>query len=122
MDERPRALVFDFALVKGPLEEAGPDERARATAAWVVKLEPDFEVDVLTLKTDDVPHVERFGKGRMLRVPCPGEESAAREAFRRAVRRQLQDDDYALVVARSPWAAEGLAGAASSFRLVLDGN
>src|SRR5581483_388651 len=60
----------------------------------------------LTLKpqSGDLPYVERWQRSRMLRVPM-GDLSLLQqvEAFRRAVKRQLESEDYDVVHVRSAW-------------------
>lgn len=67
-------------------------------------LAPHHAVDVLALRSGDQPYVERHANARLLRVPM--HESTARgrvEAFRRALRRQLDGAEYDIVHVRDGW-------------------
>lgn len=62
------------------------------------------EVDLVTVKTEQLSHVERVGEGRMFRVPVgDGEPMEQREAFDRAVARQLEAERYDVVHVRGPF-------------------
>src|SRR6185295_10865475 len=63
-----------------------------------------YQVDVLTIKTGELPFVEKFMKTRMLRVPVgQGALGEQVDAFRRAVKRQLEGEEYDVVHLRSAW-------------------
>jgi len=65
---------------------------------------PDFPVDVLTLRVGELPFVERFMRTRMLRVPLGGATLREQvDSFRRAIRRQLEGQEYAVIHLRSAW-------------------
>ena len=66
-----------------------------------------FTVDALTLRMGELGYVERFRDTRMLRVPIPedGGVSEQVEAFRRAIRRQLEGADYDVVHVRDAHSA-----------------
>ncbi len=67
-------------------------------------LAPRFEVDVLTIRTAEMGYVERYRRTRMLRVPVgSGDRVEQVEAFRRAVRRQLEGAEYDLIHFRSAY-------------------
>jgi glycosyltransferase involved in cell wall biosynthesis len=65
---------------------------------------PDFPVDVLTLRVGELPFIERFMRTRMLRVPLGGATLREQvDSFRRAIRRQLEGQEYAVIHLRSAW-------------------
>jgi len=101
-----------------------PDRHGVALLNVLKALAPRYRVDVLTLRTvsDELPFVERFMRTRMLRVPVgSGTLVEQVDAFERAVRRQLEGEEYELVHLRSAWgAAAVLAGAAPPMRLVYE--
>jgi glycosyltransferase involved in cell wall biosynthesis len=93
-----RVLVVSFSVVPSP------DRHSVQLVNHLKALAPRYAVDVVTVKSPDLPYVDRFMKTRMLRVPCGGGTLAEQvEAFRRAVRRQLEGVDYDVVHFRSPW-------------------
>lgn len=93
-----RVLVVAFSVVPSPgRQSVGLVNHLKALA-------PRYAVDVVTVKSPDLPYVDRFMKTRMLRVPCgSGSLLEQVEAFRRAVRRQLDGVDYDVVHFRCPW-------------------
>lgn len=94
-----RVLLVDFEVAPSP-------ERRSVELVNIMKaLASRYDVDVLTLKSPDLPYVDRFMGTRMLRVPVgTGGLAAEVDAFRRAVRRQLEGADYDVVHFRSAWA------------------
>ena len=67
-------------------------------------LAPHHGVDVLALRAGDQPYVERHANARLLRVPLHESAPRARvEAFRRALRRQLDGAEYDIVHVRDGW-------------------
>lgn len=93
-----RVLVVSFSVV--------PDaSRQGIEIETVLKaLAPRFQVDVLTIRTADMGYVERYRRTRMLRVPVgSGSRLEQVEAFRRAVRRQLEGAEYDLIHFRSAY-------------------
>ena len=64
----------------------------------------DHEVDLLVLRGQEQPHVERYLRGRVLRVPVP--EAIVSEqvlGFQRALLRQIDSADYDVIHACDPW-------------------
>ncbi len=63
------------------------------------------ELDLVTLKTEDLPHIKRIGEARMFRVPIgrsgPDEQRAI---YARAVARQIEAEPYDVVHVLDPWA------------------
>jgi glycosyltransferase involved in cell wall biosynthesis len=67
-------------------------------------LAPRYDVDAMTLRAGDLPYVERYLEARMLRVPVSDEAIGEQvEAFRRAVRRQVEGNEYDAIHFRSAW-------------------
>ncbi|MHB8872392.1 MAG: glycosyltransferase [Myxococcaceae bacterium] len=63
-----------------------------------------FQVVGLTAKTPDHSHIERYHGARLLRVPVgSGDLSSRLMAFDRAVRRQLESEEYALAHFTDPF-------------------
>ena len=87
-----RVLVVSFSVVPGP-------DRHGVQLVHILKaLASRFTVDVLTLRVGDLAYVERFQKTRMLRVPLPDAPLNQQvDAFRRALRRQLDAGMWAAV-------------------------
>jgi len=94
-----RVLVVSFSIVPGP------DRHGVQLQHTIRALASRFVVDVLTLRAGELAYVERYQRTRMLRVPVSEGALAARvEAFRRAVRRQLEGAEYDVVHFRDAWA------------------
>jgi glycosyltransferase involved in cell wall biosynthesis len=95
-----RILIVSFTVVPAP------DRHGVGLTNLLKALAPRYQVDVLTLKPHggDLPYVERWMRTRMLRVPV-GDLALLEQvdAFRRAVRRQLESEDYDVVHVRSAW-------------------
>ncbi|MBJ6764277.1 glycosyltransferase [Myxococcaceae bacterium JPH2] len=75
-----------------------------------LKALPDrFTVVVLSAKTPDHSHIEKYQGARLLRVPVGSGDLASRiQAFERAVRRQLESEDYALAHFTDPFGGYAL--------------
>ena len=99
---RIRVLATAFAAVPG----SSPHSAALLAMAASVRA----EVDLVTIKTEALSHVERLGDARMFRVPV-GEARPleARVVFDRAVGRQLEAERYDVVHVRGPF--EGMLAA-----------
>ena len=96
MTSQHRVLVTAFATVPG----TSPHGAALMDMAAAVPAEIDF----ITVKTEALSHVERMATGRMFRVPVgDGDPHEQREAFDRAVARQLDADRYDIVHVRGPF-------------------
>ncbi|AKF06489.1 Glycosyltransferase [Sandaracinus amylolyticus] len=108
-------LVTAFAAVPG----SSPHGAALLAIAAAVR----GDVDLVTVKTELLSHVERIGDARMFRVPV-GEAGALeqRVTFDRAVARQLEAEPYDVVHVRGPF--EGAIAAdrkhAFGFQLVYE--
>jgi len=112
---RIRILVTAFAAVPG----SSPHGAALLAMTAAVR----GELDLVTIKTEALSHVEKIGDARMFRVPVgdagPLEQ---RIMFDRAIARQLEAERYDVVHVRGPF--EGLAAAARKaaldFQLVYE--
>src|SRR5207302_7884545 len=71
------------------------------------------------LRTGTMPFQERFMKTRMLRVPVVGSLPEQVDMFRRAIRRQLEGEEYDVVHLRSAWGGKAVL-AGTSGRLVYE--
>ncbi|MEC7522741.1 MAG: glycosyltransferase family 4 protein [Myxococcota bacterium] len=94
---RIRVLASAFAAVPG----ASP--QGASMMSMVDGLRADL--DLVTVKTEDLAHTKRMGDARMFRVPVGSADlSAQRDAYARAVRRQLEAEPYQVVHVFDPWA------------------
>lgn len=93
---RLRVLVTAFAAVPGSSPH-GPALLAMASALRA-------DLDMVTVKTEQLSHVEKVGDARMFRVPV-GESGPLeqRVVFDRAVARQLAAEQYDVVHVRGPF-------------------
>ena len=70
-----------------------------------------YELDVMSLRAGDLPYVEKYLNARMLRVPVgdvPIREQV--EVFRRAVRRQVEGNEYEVIHFRSAFGGKPVCG------------
>lgn len=89
-------LVTAFAAVPG----SSPHSAAMLGMTAALRA----EVDLVSLKTDSLPHVELVGDARMFRVPVGDAEPLdQRRIFDRAVARQLEAERYDVVHVRGPF-------------------
>ena len=123
--EKPRVLVCAFAQVPG---SSAVGVRAEQL---LLGFSAGLDVDALTVKANNLTHIQRVGAARMLRVPVPdlvsGEASLARTpfqerlaAFRRALSRQLAADAYNVVVCLDLFAAAAAAAHLGKAKLVVE--
>lgn len=93
-----RLLIVSFSVCPAP------DRHGVGLLNALKALAPRYQVDALTLRTAELPYVEKYLKARMLRVPVGhGTLPEQVESFRRAIRRQLEGDEYDAVHLRSAW-------------------
>lgn len=80
------------------------------------------EIDMVTVKTDALAHQSRLGDARLFRVRVTGPAQEQREAFGRAVRRQLEAELYDVVHCRGPYEGAIVAElrAAMQYRFVYE--
>jgi glycosyltransferase involved in cell wall biosynthesis len=92
-----KLLIVSFSVCPAP-------DRHGVQLLNVLKaLAPRYTVDVLTIRAGTMPFQERFMKTRMLRVPVVGALPEKVDAFRRAIRRQLEGEEYDVIHLRSAW-------------------
>ncbi|MGI5862576.1 MAG: glycosyltransferase, partial [Myxococcales bacterium] len=92
-----KVLYCSFDVIPEPTGTS-----ARATG--LLRALTAFNVDALTAKSPDHPHIERFHGARLMRVPVGSGDLLVRaQAFERAVRRQLESDEYHLVHFTDPY-------------------
>jgi glycosyltransferase involved in cell wall biosynthesis len=102
-----RLLIVSFSVCPAP-------DRHGVQLVNVLKaLAPRYSVDVLTLRAGTMPFQERFMKTRMLRVPVVGSLGEQVEMFRRAIRRQLEGEEYDVIHLRSAWGGLAVLAGAS---------
>jgi glycosyltransferase involved in cell wall biosynthesis len=108
-----KLLIVSFSVCPAP-------DRHGVQLLNVIKaLAPRYTVDVLTIRAGTMPFQERFMKTRMLRVPVVGALPEKVEAFRRAIRRQLEGEEYDVIHLRSAWGGRA-ALAGTTGRLVYE--
>ncbi len=95
---RLRVLVTAFGTVPGP------NGHSNALLGMAQALRGDL--DLVTLKTPTLAHQSRLGEARLFRVRVSGPPEEQRATFGRAVRRQLEAEEYDVVHVRG--ATEGL--------------
>ncbi|MDP1920727.1 MAG: glycosyltransferase [Myxococcales bacterium] len=75
-----------------------PHATSRRITEYLKGLVDRYQVVVLSVKTPDHSHIERYHGARLLRVPVgSGDLRSRMESFDRAVRRQLESEEYLLV-------------------------
>ena len=100
-----------------------PTGTSRRILEYARALSPRFSVAVLSIKLAEQVHVERVHGARLLRVPVGSGDFASRlQAFDRAVRRQLESEDYVLAHFMDPFAGSPLCELRDRFgyRLIYD--
>ncbi|MBW2465003.1 MAG: glycosyltransferase family 4 protein [Deltaproteobacteria bacterium] len=107
-----RVLVTAFAPVPG----SSPHAAAVLGLAAAVRA----EMDVITLKTESLKHMENHGHARLYRVPVGhGDAAEQREAFGRACLRQLEAQPYDVVHVRGAMEGRVLAEQKKAFGFSL---
>jgi glycosyltransferase involved in cell wall biosynthesis len=117
VSELPRLLFCCFDVVPGP------SAISRRLTEYIKGLSERFQVVVLSVKTPDHPHIERYCGARLLRVPVGAGDLASRsQTFDRAVRRQLESEEYGLVHFFDPFAGYALCERRGElgYRLIYD--
>jgi glycosyltransferase involved in cell wall biosynthesis len=115
--ELNKVLFATFDVVPDPTGSS-----ARSTAL-LAGLAASFDVDALTTKTPNHAHIERYHGARLLRVPVgSGDVRSRADAFDRAVRRQIQSEEYDLVHFTDPFGGFALCEMrpTAGYRLVYD--
>src|SRR6478609_5254530 len=109
-----KLLIVSFSVCPAP-------DRHGVQLLNVLKaLAPRYSVDVLTLRAGTMPFQERFMKTRMLRVPVVGPLPEQVDMFRRAIRRQLEGEEYDVVHLRSAWGGQAVLSGIQSGRFVYE--
>lgn len=103
MTQGPSVLLVCFDVVPAPTA------LSRRLMEYVKALAPHFTVSVLSVKSPDVPHIETWNGAKLLRVPVGSPDLNARiETFDRALRRQLESEEYALALFFDPFSGYAL--------------
>ena len=91
-DQGPRVLFCAFAEVPGTTSTGA------RLAQILGGIDKGLALDALSLKGDDLSHIERLGVARMMRVPVAGKPFLEKLAvYQRALHRQISADAYRLV-------------------------
>ncbi len=117
MSELPRLLLCCFDVIPAPTA------MSRRLTEYVKGLSDRYQVVVLTVKTPDHTHIERYHGARLLRVPVGAGDLAARvQSFDRAVRRQLDSEEYVMVHFFDPFSGYALCERRTDFgfKLIYD--
>lgn len=117
MATQPRVLLCCFDVVPAPTGGS------RRVTEYLRTIGSRFDVDVLSIKAGDGPHIERYMGARLMRVPLStGGLPGHVQAFDRAVRRQLESEEYALVHFFDPFGGFALCELAENYghRLLYD--
>ncbi|MDY7224801.1 glycosyltransferase family 4 protein [Hyalangium rubrum] len=103
LSDLPRLLLCSFDVIPGP------SGSSRRLTEYLKALPDRFHVVVLSAKTPDHSHIEKYQGARLLRVPVGSGDLASRiQAFERAVRRQLESEEYALAHFTDPFGGYAL--------------
>ncbi|MBW1871356.1 MAG: glycosyltransferase [Deltaproteobacteria bacterium] len=97
-DTKDKVLLVSFDFVPSP----------SGMSCWVADeiktLSSYYQLDVLSLKNEDLSHIERFHGARLLRVPVgTGPFLEKIKTFQRALKRQLDSEEYRLCHFSSVW-------------------
>lgn len=98
VSEQPNLLLCCFDVIPGP------SGLSRRVTEYLKGMSERYQVVVLSAKTPDVSHIERYQGARLLRVPVGTGDLASRiQAFDRAVRRQMESEEFAIVHCFDPF-------------------
>lgn len=104
LSDLPRVLLCAFDVVPAPTGTS------RRVTDYLKALNGRFSVVAMTTKTPDVSHIERYQGARLLRVPVGAGDLVSKvQAFERAVRRQLESEEFTLAHYFDPFAGYTLA-------------
>jgi glycosyltransferase involved in cell wall biosynthesis len=116
----PRLLIVSFSVCPAP------DRHGVGLVNAIKALASRHTVDALTLRPSsgaggELPFVEKFMKTRMLRVPVGHGTLAEKvEAFNRAIRRQLEGEEYDVIHLRSAWGGQAVLAGMQAGRFVYE--
>ena len=109
-----KVLVLSYDAVPG-ISAAG-----QHLAQLIPSLAERAEVDAMSLKLEHMVHIQKLGAARLMRIPTPGTHSLERiAAFGRAVHRQLDGDNYDLVICSDLFAAQAVANHPASTKMPM---
>ena len=117
MSDQPPLLLCCFDVVPGP------SGISRRVTEYLEGVSEKYQTVVLSTKTPDHSHIERYRGARLLRVPVgTGDLQSRIQTFDRAVRRQLESEEYLLVHCFDPFAGYALCERRNelSYRMVYD--
>ncbi|HEX8700903.1 MAG TPA: glycosyltransferase [Myxococcaceae bacterium] len=117
LSDLPRLLLCSFDVIPSP------SGSSRRLTEYLKALPDRFNVVVLSAKTPDHSHIEKYQGARLLRVPVGSGDLVSRiQAFERAVRRQLESEEYALVHFTDPFGGYALCELKADFgyRLIYE--
>jgi glycosyltransferase involved in cell wall biosynthesis len=98
LSDLPRLLLCSFDVIPGP------SGSSRRLTEYLKALPDRFSVVVLSAKTPDHSHIEKYQGARLLRVPVgTGDLPSRIQVFERAVRRQLESEEYAIAHFTDPF-------------------
>ncbi|WP_370458859.1 glycosyltransferase family 4 protein [Aggregicoccus sp. 17bor-14] len=87
----------------------GPTGASRRVGEYLRALQERYSVVVLCAKTPDHAHIEKLHGARVLRVPVgTGDLTSRLQTYERAVRRQLESEEYAIAHFFEPAAGHAL--------------
>ncbi len=117
MSEPQKVLLVSFDPLPG-------ESSAGSRLTELIRgLTPVFAVDVLTPKTEGHAHIERYYGARLMRVPMLRRDVPSRaQTFERAVRRQIESDEYDLVHVTDAFGAQPIFQGRSrgGYKIVFD--
>jgi glycosyltransferase involved in cell wall biosynthesis len=103
LSDLPRLLLCSFDVIPSP------SGSSRRLTEYLKALPDRFNVVVLSAKTPDHSHIEKYQGARLLRVPVGSGDLVSRiQTFERAVRRQLESEEYALAHFTDPFGGYAL--------------
>jgi len=116
-DQPPSLLICCFDVLPG---HSG---LSRRVTEYLKGIGDKYQVVVLSNKTPDHSHIERYQGARLLRVPIGSGDLQSRiQAFDRAVRRQLESEEYQIVHFFDPFGGYALCEGREvpQYRLIYD--
>ena len=103
VSDLPRVLLCSYEVFPGPTGAS------RRVGEYLRALQERYSVVVLCAKTPDHAHIEKLHGARVLRVPVgTGDLTSRLQTYERAVRRQLESEEYAIAHFLEPAAGHAL--------------